>query len=227
MAKYRPGPLATDISGTIGSTVFSRGRSGPILRRQQPHRSNTTARQVNARANFASASQSWKLLSASLKLAWTKAAESIGSQDADPSLRLTGFSLFMQMYGTYAAFPTWSSSALPTGIASSPLLIFISAAHVDVPELTINIYGPGVSNDALVYFRAATNRKNHTSSHWRSWKWIGVDTYSNYPVDFIAGYLAAFGTPSHSEYYGLQGIVIEPGQVPSPSLVISGRWHNS
>jgi len=227
MAKYRPGPLATDISGTIGSTVFSRGRSGPILRRQQPHRKNTTARQANARANFASASSSWKLLSATLKLAWTKAAESIGTQDADPSLRMTGFALFMQMYGTYAAFPTWSSSVLPTGIASSPLLLIVPSAHVDVPEFNIIPYGPGVSNDALVFFRCATNKLDYTSSHWRSWKWIGVDTYSSFPVDFMAGYLAAFGTPSFGEYYGLQGIVIEPGQVPSPSMVISGRWHNS
>lgn len=227
MAKFRPGPLATDISGTIGSTVFSHGRSGFILRKQQPHRSNKSPAQITAKHQFGQASNSWHLLSSSLKQAWNKAATQISSTSDDPSVRVTGFGLFMKMYGTYAAWPSWSSTVVPTALASSPILLIAPSAHYDVPELTFLLYGPGVTSNALVYFRCATSMTQWYPASFRNWRWIGVGEYGSFPYDFISGYLDAFGTPQDGVWCAVQAITIEPGQAPSPSYIAPMRWHHS
>lgn len=227
MAKYKPGPLATEISGTIGSCVFSAGRSGLILRKQQPHRSNKSPAQIIAQHQFGQASNSWRLLATQLKVAWDRAAASISSTNADPSVRISGFQLYLKMYGTFAAWPSWSSTVVPTAISSSPVLLIVPSAHYDVPELTVLLYGPGVSASSLVYFRCATNYTSYFPKNFRSWRWIGVGEYSSFPYDFIDGYKAAFGTPQAGQWCALQAITIEPGQAPSPSYVAPMLWHAS
>lgn len=227
MAKYKPGPLATDISGTIGSCCFSSGRSGFIVRRSQPHRSNKSSAQIIAQHQFGQASNAWRLLSSQLRTAWNAAAKSIAATNSDPSVRLTGFSLFMKMYGTYAAWPGWTSTVPPTAIASSSVLLIAPGAHYDVPELNVTIYGPGVSASSLVYFRCSTAFTSEFPFHFRTWRWIGVGQYDSFPYDFISGYLAAFGSPQNGQYCALQAISIEPGQAPSPSYIAPMRWHHS
>lgn len=227
MAKYKSGPLATDISGSIGGITFSHGRSGSIIRKSQPHRSNRSEPQRIAQHQFGQASRSWYALASQLKVAWNKTATTISSASADPSSRVTGFQLYMKMYGTFAAWPGWSSTVAPSAIASSSVLLILPSAHYDVPELTVLLYGPGVSADALVFFRCATNFTDFYPSSFRTWRWIGVGTYSEFPYDFITGYVNAFGPGQNGQWCALQAIVIEPGQAPSPSYISPMHWHSS
>ena len=71
MAKFTSGPLAGQVSGSIGNTVFSYNRYGPYLRvRSKPVQPNTLFQQ-QARSRLATASQAWAALDSGKRDLWT------------------------------------------------------------------------------------------------------------------------------------------------------------
>jgi len=70
MAKYSPGPLAGQISGSIGGSTYSHNRYGPYIRRRAVPVTSTSEDALNAKARFGGTSQAWQALTAPEKLAW-------------------------------------------------------------------------------------------------------------------------------------------------------------
>lgn len=227
MARYNPGPIAADISGSIGSLNFAVGRGGPIIRIKAPHRSNKSARQRQAQHTFGRAAHHWAALTQLQQTAWNNAAAAIGTATTDPSHRVTGYQLFMRAYARYATVDNMSAAETPTPLASSAVLLIIPSAHYDVPELSTLIYAPGVSVGTPVYFLAAASNKSYPPRSWRNWAYIGQGDYGSFPYDFISGWLASFGTPQNGQYSAIRAIACESGQIPSPSYVAPFRWHHS
>lgn len=70
MAKYLPGPAIGMISGSIGSTTFSRNRYGVYIRTRAKPTQPQSEHQLNIRAHLANISQQWAALDEDERLAW-------------------------------------------------------------------------------------------------------------------------------------------------------------
>jgi hypothetical protein len=225
MARITPSPLVGSIRGSIGSITFASPSSGAIARIRQRHRTNLSPAQVASRSEFVRASKSWRSLSSTLRAAWSRAAVNISTATNDPTRRVSGYALYMQSYALAAASGTISTTAPPTALASTPILIAISNAESDTPSLTLSVLGFGIAATSQVYVSCATAYSPVYSSSMRNWRYIGSGEYQDYPLDLISGYLAAYGTPALSTWCIMRIIVIEPGQVPSPPLLAPFLWH--
>lgn len=70
MAKFKPGPLAAQISGSVLGSTFSRNRYGPYIRGRVIPVKSTTQYALNAKARFAGRSQFWQVLTEAQRLSW-------------------------------------------------------------------------------------------------------------------------------------------------------------
>jgi len=96
MAIFKPGALATDISGSIGGTTFSHNRGGMYVRNRSIPTNPKTDYQTNIREILAELSAQWRGLAN--KNAWTSWAQqnpvtnAIGAQ-----ITLTGHQAYVQL----------------------------------------------------------------------------------------------------------------------------------
>lgn len=70
MAKFTPGAIVGQISGSIGGTTYSYNRYGPYMRRRAVPVTSTTPAAIAAKARLTTATQAWQSLTAANKLAW-------------------------------------------------------------------------------------------------------------------------------------------------------------
>jgi len=100
MAKFVPGPLAGQISGSIAAQTFSRNRYGLYVRRRTvPTNPNSTYQQA-ARSWLATASSAFAALTSAQKLAWA------GWARANPVTDNLGQSMILAPNAAYCALNT-------------------------------------------------------------------------------------------------------------------------
>jgi len=86
MALVTPGPMVGQVSGRIGSVVFSHNRGGPYCRNGTIPTLVTSEAAINAKGRLAAQSQAWDNLTPTERLAWLEFARSnpvtnrVGSQ---------------------------------------------------------------------------------------------------------------------------------------------------
>lgn len=127
MAKIVPGTVAGQVSGSIGSTVFSHNRYGSYIRRRSVPTNPSTIYQQQTRAFLAAASAAFADLTAAQKLAWAAYAQSNPVKDA------LGQSVILSAGAAYAGL---NSRLLYMGVAQidDPPVI---AAPVALTTLTL------------------------------------------------------------------------------------------
>lgn len=99
MALIKYGPLATEVSGAIGGTVFARSHSQKTVRSIRLPANRRTARQRQTRNFLAAASARWRnALTAAQRAAWdTYAATREFTNPLGDPYYLTGFASFVQL----------------------------------------------------------------------------------------------------------------------------------
>jgi len=70
MAIFKPGPLATDITGSVGGVTFVRHRGNNIARHRPAKKKKTSARALAHRARYARQHNAWVNLTPLERLAW-------------------------------------------------------------------------------------------------------------------------------------------------------------
>jgi len=75
MAKVRFGTLAGQISGSIGSTVFSHGRGGAYVRQRSIPVTHTSIPAMQIKAWFSASSVHWATLGETVRLSWQEWAK--------------------------------------------------------------------------------------------------------------------------------------------------------
>ena len=70
MAKYTPGPLVSQISGSTGGQTFSRNRGGQYIRARAIPVTSTTPEALAAKARLSTASSAWQGLTPGQRDAW-------------------------------------------------------------------------------------------------------------------------------------------------------------
>jgi len=224
MAKFRPGPLVSEIHGSIGGITFSDSRTGQIIRKRCPPKSNHTLSQHAAQLSFGNAARTWRDLSDPLQLAWNRAANSIAGVKSDSALRLTGYQLWMRTYAPAAAAYSISSSAEPTSTSSPPLALALVTAEYDTPSLMASVLALKVFADTVVYALGACSILDGPTTRYNMWRFLGSGLYDDSPLDFISGWYSAFGTPQEYSRGCLRLFTVAPGHPPSTPLMAPFQW---
>lgn len=121
------------ISGKIGAAVFASNRGGQIVRVWRKPTNHQTARQTQARANMASASQGYKSLTAAQRNAWvTYAAANSVINRLGAAIILSGISAYnalasrtLDRGGTPSTIPP--TSAAPAALTSASAVVSATA----------------------------------------------------------------------------------------------------
>lgn len=133
MAKITPGPIVGQISGKVGTVVFSRGSYGSYLRvTTMPVRVQTAAT-LDVRGRFAFVSKKWAILSPENRLAWKTWAQTNPIIDRlGNSQTLAGNAAFVQLntrilqaLGAVILVPPVAGS--PPGLTSASIVSDVSS----------------------------------------------------------------------------------------------------
>lgn len=149
MAKFTPGPLAGQVSGSIGNTTFSRNRYGGYTRvRALPVQPNTIYQQ-QARSRLSTASQAWAALTDAQRDSWRQwSAQNPIIDRLGMSQVLAGNAAYVKINALRAlcgdaALDTPPLAAAPTGLLTATLTADIGAGDFEL-AYTATPLGAGV-----------------------------------------------------------------------------------
>lgn len=131
MALFIAGPVAGQVSGRVGSVVFAKNRSGSYIRQGTVPITSTTEYAIAAKARMTGATQSWQLLSAGQRLAWSEWAlanptvNRLGQQ-----IHLTGHAAFVGIFCRLTAGAFGTITTPPLIPAPPPLTTCSLAADI-------------------------------------------------------------------------------------------------
>lgn len=98
MAIFRPGPLATAISGTIGGVNFVHAKAGPVIRQRIRRTKNLSLSSLTNRSAMHQVRALWRSLAENQRSAWRKAASDFPfTNRLGLTSNLTGFALFTKL----------------------------------------------------------------------------------------------------------------------------------
>lgn len=106
MALYKPGPMVGEISGKLGNVVFTRGKSGPVIRTRAIPTLVQNDNTADVRGRLSALSQAWSGLTAAQKSSWRTWAAT------NPVVNRLGDSITLQ---PSAAFIQLNSNILKAG----------------------------------------------------------------------------------------------------------------
>lgn len=134
MALIVAGPMAGQISGRIGSVVFSHNKGGPYIRNGTIPTTSTTEWALAAKARMASAATAWQALTAAQRRSWKEwGLENPITNRVGHQITLTGISAYAGINTRLAL----TGSALLTAPPIDPAPLPLTAV-----ELNLDI-GPG------------------------------------------------------------------------------------
>lgn len=99
MAKFTPGAIISELSGSIAAVTYSRNRGGAYSKPRMTQNNPNSAAQVAVRALTAAAVAAWQALSPAVQESWKQFAT---TQNSSPTLgqssKLSGYTAFMRFY---------------------------------------------------------------------------------------------------------------------------------
>jgi hypothetical protein len=120
MAKVKFSALISEMRNKLNGSVFSRNRAGNYLRNKVTPVNPQTSFQTAVRALLTAASQAWRTLSVSQRLAWNSAVANFQGTDIFGDVKTpSGINLWNKLYinaGTIGAAPL----SVPPSLVSSP-----------------------------------------------------------------------------------------------------------
>ena len=196
MALVVPGPMAGQISGRVGSVVFSHNKGGPYVRNGTIPTASTTPAALAAKARLGGAATTWITLTAAQRLAWKEwAGENPAVNRVGHQITLTGISAFV---GNFARMHLASETTLvvpPIVSGPLPLLSFSITADLFTPGCAATFTPtPLGTNDALWMEAVVLNSAaiNHVGNLTR---WIGCTAKAAATdYDFQTDIEAVFGS---------------------------------
>jgi hypothetical protein len=199
VAKFRPGPLVSEIRNALGSQVFSRNQYGAFVRARVDPDNTETPDRATAKAAMTAAADAWNnSLTDADRLAWHATAESAAVKARSPLYtQINGVGLFVKLW-LYAHW--WSGNFLlapPQDLLTPPLESIGLTANFDTPELEISFApSPIPAGQILMVYATPPLNAGVTRPH-RWFKPIsGLPATTTSPQDLSTEYLNAFNPPA-------------------------------
>ena len=194
MAKVKFGMYMTDARGKQNGHVFSKNRSGAIVRAKVTPTNPQTASQIAARARFSTNSQGWRDLTDAQRQAWINAVQDFKSTNIfGDSITPSGINLYIQINTQLALIgeAAITNPPLPTAVARFLTLAVAAASGAQTMVATYTPAIPANTHGVLLATPAMSPGKAFVKSDFRV-----VDSYvaaDVSPLNIAADYLAKFG----------------------------------
>lgn len=215
MAKCKFGMMMTDARGKLGGQVFTKNRSGAIIRTKVTPSNARTERQMFIRNALSTISALWSTLSQSQRDSFDGAVEQWqGTNIFGDIVNPTGKTLFTKLNMNL-------KNTLQAQIFTAPIKAILPAFSVtsvthDGGEILANVVGNAVGFKIVI--SATAPQSQGTAFYKGKYRQIGVvaGSVAN-DIDITALYVAKFGLPDSSENVSFQFIVVLPnGQASIP-----------
>lgn len=212
MALAKFGMIVTDMRGSLGGHVFSRGRSGAIARTKVTPLNPQTTFQQSVRARLASISQTWRTLTEAQRNAWNASVANFERTNVfGDSVKPTGKNLF-----TAVNINLDNINSIPLTEPPLPVVVVapeISALLMDIGTPDVQSFNVGVANasqDMVIFGTAPLSPgKNFVKSEFRQ---IGViSQLAGGATDIKAIYEAKFGVPIAGQKVFIKVVPINNG----------------
>lgn len=146
MARIKFGMMMTDARGKLGGQVFTKTRSGAIVRTKVIPVNPKTNFQGSVRNAFAGVSRSWSNLSEEARRGWNGAVDGYQKTNIFGDLYLpSGKSLFQQINTNLLNIGKLTVSTVP--VSKDVMLFSFDSVEVDISETSVNL---GVTLPAIV-----------------------------------------------------------------------------
>jgi len=198
MALITPGPMAGQISGRLGATVFSHGKSGPYVRNGTIPTVSTTPAALAAKARMGGAATTWTTLTPAERLAWKEwAGENPSTNRLGHQITLSAIAAFCGNF-TRMHLAAETTLTVPPIIAGPlPLLSFSITADIGAGTIVCTFTpAPLGATDALWLEGVVLNSPaiNHVANLTRFLVVCAAATVTGY--DYQAALEAVFGAVS-------------------------------
>ena len=196
MAKITPGPTVGQISGSIGSTVYSHNRYGAYIRSRTIPTNPNTAHQQVIRSILAACSSAWKALTTAQKVAWQAWAQT------NPIIDRLGA---QQVLAGNAAYIALSHRIMQTGGAAAtdppvtdvppPLLTLVGEFDIGPGDFDLTFTGTPLAAGHRLYVQAAVTESPAVNYTKNLLKLIVISAAAEAgPLDIQTELTARFGT---------------------------------
>jgi len=196
MAIFTPGPLAGQISGRVGASVFSHNRGGTYIRNGTIPITSTTPSALAAKARLAAASQAWGSLTDGERLAWKLyAMENPTTNRLGRQIFLTGHQMFVKL-NTRILLATDTVLTAPSLLAPpDPLLTFSITGDIGAGTIICTFTATPVGADDRLWIYG-TVQSSSSIEHVKNLTRHVVATAKNQATgyDYQAALEAVFGT---------------------------------
>lgn len=206
MAILTPGPLASEVSGRIGGTIFAHNRGGMYVRNGTKPIKVTTPSAMNFKAILGAASQLWTMLTSAQIAAWnTFAANNPQKNRLGRQISLTGQNFFIRLNSRLMYASADTISLPPTD--QPPNLAPVSAMSVTAESGTVSITfdDSGLNADDVLWIKAAASfspTKNNVNNLFTSLPVTTAQPTS--PLNIGADVVEKLGTLQKDQYVYLE-----------------------
>lgn len=156
MAKVAFSALVADLRNKVGGNVFTKVRSGAMVRIKVSPTQPRTAAQTAVRSNFTTHSQAWRTLTQSQRNAWIALAASLPKHDVfGNTFYLTGAQLYNQCNRNLSTIGVAAISDAPSSLSVGAPGALTLVAAAGTPAFTVDAATEPASGEVPIIFAAA------------------------------------------------------------------------
>lgn len=195
MAKIKCGAIVVDIRGKSNGHVFTKNRSGAVMRTKVSPSNAQSVDQQAVRAIFTTLSQAWKGLTEGQRLAWNGAVSSYSKTNIFGDLvNPSGINLFQSLNNNLMSIgsPMILEVPLPSAVGSCTILSASSAIGAGTMSLVLSGAVPADTSVKVLATAPMSAGKSFVKSEYRQIDVLAAASAT--PVNIKAAYLDKFGT---------------------------------
>jgi hypothetical protein len=221
MALTNPGPLSSAVSGNIGGLCFSTSKTGAHVRSALKRCNQQTPAQLSHRAKLSHAYAAWVALTATQRLAWSRAAEQYPVTNRLHLTRsLSPWSLFTALFIAAGSDFLGSFEDPPVMMAApQPYNLLLTPDLTDGFDLSWDPSTSSASYQATAF--AARSFSTVRLAQPKVWTYIGSLTPATDPWDIQSLVAAALGAPQAGELLWVKLRLWQLDRLPSELSVVA------
>jgi len=195
MSKIKLGAIVTDIRGKNGGHVFTKNKSGNVMRTKRTPSNPKTSYQTAVRARLTSLSQGFRALGATSVAAWNSAAKNFVKHNVfgdkhSPS----GLNLYVWLNSNLLNVGASAITTPPSPGATGLFTTFTATAAHGTPALSVT-FAPTIDSGDAVIIKASAGLSAGKSYVKNQLRQIAVlQSTDTSPKDLLSLYTAKFGS---------------------------------
>ena len=221
MARIKFGMMMTDARGKLGGQVFSKNRSGAIVRTKVTPRNPQTFAQASARSRLGSFSSGWASLTEEMREGWNSAAAGVTLTNVfGDAYNPSGKNYYVMLNSNLEMTAQTPVTSVPP--FQAPGTVLTALALVDATEEEFDILFTTDDAGTSSEFVYLATKPGSPGIYNFSGKYVQIATTVGRvpvsPASLWTAYVARFGVPLSGQKIGFGGFLVSPSGATSPRL---------